>query len=495
MRTLTRLQALSVGLSLLSLLGTAAFGQAVPRDNAPAAAGRTVRALPVVEEEEPVKPAKPGAPVVEEEEPVRPAKPGAPVVEEEEPIKPGKPGAPVVEEEEPVKSAAPAQPAVIEDNQTPAEPAEADDTLLKAPSVISIPRLDLRMFADVGYEYERERGEAPKSGFQIGAFDIFASSKLNDKVSVLAEALFERAGNEYFFDLERVVLRYRHNKYLNFDMGRFHSSMSYYNSTYHHGRWFETSAERPFIAEWEDDKGILPSHAVGLQISGALPSPEVLPISYFVEVSNGRGFAAGQNGVQSGSDTDTGKATNIGLVFKPAKLPGLQIGTSVYRDTLRPGNGPEWNEKIFAFHAVYQRGRFQILNEAVHLRHQRLADGLSAPGSEALSGKFAPLSSSDLKATAFQSAGPRSSMSGFYSQFGYRIGKIVPFTRLDWLNAPGANPVARAAFGEATGLRHELAGGFFYDLSSFSALKFQVDRVRKRGVPEVEAIFQLAFAF
>lgn len=490
MRTPRSLQELLIGLSLTGLLAVGGFGQ-----QAPVPPAGIVKALPVVEEEEPVgKPVKPGAPVVEEEEPVKPVKPGAPVVEEEEPVKPAKPGAPVVEDEEPVTPAArPATPPADPEPSAAPSPSGNDDTLLQAPSVVSIPRLDLRMFADVGYEFKRERGRPTENGFHIGAFDIFASSKLNDKVSVLAEALFERAGNEYFFDLERVVLRYRQNKYLNFDMGRFHSAISYYNSTYHHGRWFETSAERPFIAEWEDDKGILPSHAVGLQVSGALPSPEALPISYFFEVSNGRGFTNSQNGVQSGSDSDTTKATNFGLIFKPAKLPGLQLGTSVYRDTLRPGNGVDWNEKIFAFHAVYQRHGFQILNEMVHLRHQRSTPAGLA--SESTLSKVVPLHGGLVSNTFGSSAAARSSMSGFYSQLGYRIGKIVPFTRFDWLNAPGSNPVARAAFADETGLRHELAAGFFYDLSSFSALKFQVDRVRKRGVPEFEAIFQLAFAF
>lgn len=499
-----------IWLAIAGLMVPASFGQKpaeppkaqrapVVEEETPVAPAKP--GAPVVEEEAPVRPPKPGAPVIEEEAPVRPAKPGAPVVEEEAPVKPAKPGAPVVEEEAPVKPAKPGAPVVEEEAAAPApkqqpqvvednDSRSSDDTLLRAPSVVSLPRLDLRIFADAGFEAGRKKGEEFQNGFNIGLFDLFVSSKLNDKVSVLAEALFERVGNQYGFDLERAVLRYSHNRHLRFDMGRFHSNLSYYNSTFHRGSWFETTAERPYIAQWEGQEGILPSRAVGLQVSGALPSPESMPINYFFEVTNGRGFANGFSTVQSGSDTDANKATNFGLTIKPAKIAGLQIGGSVYRDRLRPGNAPDWNEKIMSFHVVYQRRNWQIINEAVHLRHQQLV------GTGPAAALASPVANKAVASTgALGPLGRRSSISGAYSQVGYRIGKIVPYVRFDWVNAPASNPIARSAYGSEAGLRREVSSGFFYDLSSFSALKFQFDRLWRNGVPETHAKVQLAFAF
>lgn len=484
-----------IWLAMVGLMAPALYGQ-VPAEppkpqRAPVVEEETPvtpakSAAPVVEEEAPGRPPKPGAPVVEEEAPVRPVKPGAPVVEEEAPVRPAKPGAPVVEEEAPVPAPKQQPPQVVEDNDS----RSSEDTLLRAPSVVALPRLDLRIFADAGFEAGRKQGEEFQNGFNIGLFDLFVSSKLNDKVSVLAEALFERVGNQYGFDLERAVLRYSHNRHLRFDMGRFHSNLSYYNSTFHRGSWFETTAERPYIAHWEGQEGILPSRAVGLQVSGALPSPESMPINYFFEVSNGRGFANGFSTVQSGNDTDANKATNFGLTIKPAKIAGLQIGGSIYRDRLRPGNAPDWNEKIMSFHVVYQRRNWQIINEAVHLRHQQLVG----------TGPAAALASPvDNKAVASPGTlgplGRRSSISGAYSQVGYRIRKVVPYVRFDWVNAPASNPIARSAYGSEAGLRREVSSGFFYDLSSFSALKFQFDRLWRNGVSETHAKVQLAFAF
>ena len=426
---------------------------------------------PVVEQEEPVKPSKPGgAPVVEEEAPVKPAKTGgAPVVEEEEPVKQaGKSGAPVVEEEAPVATAKAGAPKVSQ--EPPAADEEKLDPMLQAPSAITLPRLDLRLFADLGFTHGKTHGAASSDGgFYLGSFDIFASSKLSDKVSVLVEALFQRTGAATAVSLERTLLRYRQNKYLTFDMGRFHSSVSYYVSTYHHGRWFETSAKRPLIAN-----GILPNHGVGLQVSGALPSPEALPLSYFVEVGNGRGFANGANDVQDVTDSDTFKAVSMGLVAKPSIIPGLQFGGSAYNDRLRPNALSRWQERVYAFHAVYQRGPYQFLNEFAHLRHRPLILG-AVPITDGRAGS--------------------TSVTGLYSQFSYRIRRIVPFTRFDWLNTPGRNPIAISTFGTKTGLRKEFAGGFFFDLSSFSALKVHVDRASLAGVQRNEAIVSLAFVF
>lgn len=519
MRTQAKLQDVLIGFVLSGFLAASGLAQ-------PAPAPGTVKALPVVEEEEPVKPAKPGAPVVEEEQPIKPAKTGAPVVEEEEPVKPAKPGAPVVEEEQPIKPAKAGAP-VVEEEQAPAAPADKggqdDDTLLAAPSIISVPRLDLRMFADVGYVFERTAKVTTDHGFSVGGFDLFATSKLNDKVSVGVEALFERrdspdsirigtAGDkDYRVDIARATLRYRHNKYLNFDMGRFHSGISYYNSTFHNGRWFETAVERPAIATWEYQRGVLPSTAVGLQISGALPSPEALPISYFFEVSNGRGLSQEGYYVQSLDDSDTSKATNIGVIMKPARIPGLELGASLYRDKLQPAEDQRWKENISAFHVVYQRHGWQLISEMAHLRHALLgADGQTRVITPLRQRTFATQSSrtrlageSSLLAAAASSSrsavstvAPRSSISGLYSQLGYRIGKLVPYTRFDYLNAPGSNVVANAAFGEDAGLGYETSNGFFYDLSPFSALKMQVDRIWSNGRPAyMHMKVQLAFAF
>jgi len=47
-------------------------------------------------------------------------------------------------------------------------------------------------------------------------------------------------------------------------LGRFHSPSRYWNAIYHHGQFLQTSISRPFLDQFEDDGGVLPTHATGL---------------------------------------------------------------------------------------------------------------------------------------------------------------------------------------------------------------------------------------
>ena len=51
-------------------------------------------------------------------------------------------------------------------------------------------------------------------------------------------------------------------------LGRFHSPLGYWNSTYHHGLHLQTSVHRPGIIEYEDSGGILPNHVTGMLLNG-----------------------------------------------------------------------------------------------------------------------------------------------------------------------------------------------------------------------------------
>ena len=46
----------------------------------------------------------------------------------------------------------------------------------------------------------------------------------------------------------------------NVSIGRGHTAMGYWNQTFHHGKWFQTTTDRPAIYRFEDDIGILPVH-------------------------------------------------------------------------------------------------------------------------------------------------------------------------------------------------------------------------------------------
>src|ERR1700688_294380 len=91
------------------------------------------------------------------------------------------------------------------------------------------PRVMLHMFGDVGYEASGQKGET--NSFYIGTLDLFMTGALTDRVSVLGEVLFTPEDNNAVgVDVERLLLQYKHNDYFNFSIGRYHSSIGYYNT-------------------------------------------------------------------------------------------------------------------------------------------------------------------------------------------------------------------------------------------------------------------------
>src|SRR5437868_4333572 len=130
-----------------------------------------------------------------------------------------------------------------------------------------------------------------------------------------------------------LLLQYKHNDYLDFSIGRYHSSIGYYNTTFHQGAWFQTAIDRPFMYAFDDAGGFLPLQEVGATISGQIPSAN-LRLNYVVEMGNGRAHLLGSDPAQNFKDTNNGKSINFALYGRPRSIPGLQTGFSIYLDYL-----------------------------------------------------------------------------------------------------------------------------------------------------------------
>ena len=135
-------------------------------------------------------------------------------------------------------------------------------------------------YADLGYRAITANGGT--NSFRLGQADLFITSKLSDKLSFLMETTIDSdQNNSPGIEIERLLLNYRENEYLNVSMGRYHSAIGYFNAAFHHGRWFQTAVDRPFLFEFEDEGGILPIHNVGVSVSGRVPSGD-LRLNYVV---------------------------------------------------------------------------------------------------------------------------------------------------------------------------------------------------------------------
>ncbi|HLV89025.1 MAG TPA: hypothetical protein VKV39_18715 [Candidatus Sulfotelmatobacter sp.] len=348
------------------------------------------------------------------------------------------------------------QPAVAKADPQPTPQAEQSSMPEPDHMDVSKTAMNIRGFGDFGLYGGNQKGQT--TSFSIGQMNLFITSDLSEHFKFLTELVFEvHQDNDFEEDLERIFLEYSANDYFNLAAGRYHTAIGYYNTAYHHATWFQTTTERPYIFEFEDEGGVLPIHTVGLEASGIIPSGG-LGLHYVAEVGNGRSSKPLGEPVQNYVDENTHKAVNFALFARPDKIPGLQIGFSAYRDIQTPTNYPKINETIIDGYFVLSRPKFEWLNEALMIRH-------------------APVGEHVFETPAF------------YSQFSQRFGKYRPYFRYQYVNASSQDPVF-----PQVGLRTGPSVGIRFDPSESVALKLQYDytKLQRQGVIDGSSCPQLS---
>ena len=357
----------------------------------------------------------------------------------------------------------------------PSSPPESEqaqsDNVMAERMDLSKTLLRIRGFGDISLHGDTQKGDV--TSFSLGQLDLFVTSDVSEKFKFLSEIVFEAGPNDFYgvtsgsensfgVDVERYLLQYSYNDYLNISAGRVHTAIGYYNTAYHHSTWLQTTTGRPFLFDFEDHGGILPIHTVGASASGLVPSGS-LGLHYVAEIGNGRESRNPlvDEPVQNEVDDTNHKAFNLALFARPEAIHGLQAGFSVYRDVLVPANAPRIGETILAAHAILIRPKYEWLNEALLDRH-------------------APAGAS----TVFNTP-------GFYTQISQQFGVFRPYFRYQYVNVANSEPV----FPDVA-LRHGPSFGLRFDASESVALKFQYDYTFLRNQPGVNGLnLQMGFTF
>ena len=329
-----------------------------------------------------------------------------------------------------------------------------------------------RGFGEVNYKVLNQR--KPELGthgflagsagnFYTGDFDLLLTTRINDKASVLSEIVFgEGDAQTYGVDLERVLLKYDYNDRLRMSFGRYHTAIGYYNTAFHSGKWLLTTADRPLIMEFAAHGGLLPTQAIGLSVTGLVPSGK-LGLNYLVEYGSGDTIRPDIDGSGHIDDENNSNSINIGFFAHPDAIPGLQIGASVYHDKisyLDVGPSVRLGQTIVNGHVVYLGHGVEFLNEGFLIRH------------------------------AFEHSSASLNTSAFYTQFSKRIGHVRPFFRYQYINAS-----QRSLFWDV-GLRHGPSFGARYDFNENIAFKAQLDHTVRQTQPDLNGLqTQLAFTF
>jgi hypothetical protein len=357
----------------------------------------------------------------------------------------------------------PVNPAKLAEPQTQAAPPSPETEHAMGESLAGeSPRLRIRGFSDVRYTASNLKGTT--NSFVLGQFNLFVTSRISDQLSTLAEIVTEAdsSNNQFGIELERMVLQYKPSDFFQLGIGRYHTSIGFYNTAYHHSTWLQTAVDRPFLFEFEDGGGILPVHSVGITASGIIPAGG-LGLHYVAEVANGRSVRLPNNGnpVQNVADENNGKAFNLALFSRPDAVRGLQFGFSGYHDNLSPTTQPNVDEWIVSGHAVYQKPNYELLSEAILMRHSP------------------------------SNGTPTVNAVGFYTQASRLFGKYRPYFRYEYVNMPDRDlifPDVHRLNGPIFGLR--------YNWTEFAAFKIQYGRSMRRLQPSFNTLtLQTSFAF
>lgn len=328
------------------------------------------------------------------------------------------------------------------------EPSTAEAALPGAP------RLTIRGFSDVNLALHEE---ANPDTFALGQFDTFMTSALSEQISVLAEVVFEFGeDNAAVLDVERVQLRWAPSDIFTLTAGRMHTPLGYWNQTFHHGAWLQTTADRPVMYRFEDDGGILPVHMVGVQVAGTW-NGSAGALKYSAALVNGRGHIPDE--ITNVQDANDSKAVSLWLGLAPSAVRGLEFGGSAYLDTI-PVEPTEdaIDERIFGGYLVYQRRGVEVLAELSQVRHERVGQSFETWG--------------------------------YYAQGGFKRGRWTPYYRFDHVDVGEDDPFLAPLEVSV----HTL--GLRWEASSWAALKGEYHREQPAGGEDVHSgRLQAAFTF
>jgi hypothetical protein len=372
----------------------------------------------------------------------------------------------------PVNTAPPPMPAVTATQPAPSqEPEPPHEHSMQLPG--GGPILKISGFADFNLDFGQDANPLifplsakARDTFQFGELDLFLSSRLSKTVSFLGEIVFGPSEtttetNAWGLDIERLEITYRPSRYFNISGGRYHTSIGYYNTAYHHGTWFQTATGRPFMDYFEDNGGVLPVHGVGISATGLVPATGRTEMHWIAEISNGRSSDANRQSVQNFLSDKDHKAVNLAAFIKPDWAPGLQLGGSYYNDRMVPPGMPDVNQSIGSFYVVFMNSDWELLNEIVLLRNR-------AGGA----------------AKAFHS--PLG-----YAQISRKFGRYRPYYRFQYVNIANNDPI-----NIFTGRYESHSGGLRVDFTDYVALKAQYNRLYQRVLaPENGVDLQMAFTF
>lgn len=333
----------------------------------------------------------------------------------------------------------------------PAPPTEPPLTMDEIPVSSTSTRVVLDLFGDTAFQISSENPRRP--AFVLGPLDLLLFGQFAG-LSAMTEMALETNAGAVTVDLERLFVRWRSDRFT-IDAGRTHTELGYWNSAFHHGRWLQTSVDRPRAIRFEDDGGTLPIHWVGVTARWRLLTG-ARQLELTGGLGNGRGPAIDQ--IQVAEDTNLFKSLLLKLEGRGFGPRDLRVGVSAVYDRIAPASMTRpalpdvtIQEVVGNAYAAYRGPALTLISEAFEIVHA--------------------------------AAGSRWATFDAFVLAGYRFGPVVPYAMAEvrrgdiardpyFFPDPGAPPVALDPSG-ILGPFTELSLGLRWEVNVWSAVKVE----------------------
>jgi hypothetical protein len=316
-------------------------------------------------------------------------------------------------------------------------------------------RVNALFFGEMDY---REREDLGDDGFVIGQGVAQINFNLDDRLSVFSEMTATARKNEDFeFEVERLFVRYDFSDQYKLSVGRFHTPLGYWNASFHHGSWLQSTVGRPETVKFGSN--VLPIHFVGALLEGNIADSD---FGYRVGIGNGRSEEINDPG--DFGDGNNNRAWLLSGNYRPLGRRRLEAGFSIYVDEVSPSGGSAVDEVLYTGYVALQSETPELIIEATHAEHDSAAgDG---------------------------------SVDSIYAQVAYRLsGKaatLKPYLRVEYLDVDDDDPLLAPLDLDYEGI----IAGLRWDFSAYATLKAEVRSEEFGSEDRRSSVWlQLAFVF
>lgn len=321
-------------------------------------------------------------------------------------------------------------------------------------------RTQIRGFVDASAYVQNGR-----LNFGLGEQDLFITSEITQRLSFLGETVVKYSPSSptrFNISIERIVLKYNYAGNHSVLIGKIHTPINYWNDTYHHGKVFFPTVDRPLVFS----EGIIPLHTTGVSLQGQ--NLGQLRFGYDVVLGNGLG---------SGDLEDNNNYTSLTVATHIKPADGLRIGASIYHDVISKGS---------VIHNHSGGGSTMALNKVI----QNLMTASIAYNDSVFSKKYELLIESTMAINHSDSLGIQNAIAS-YAYAGLRItDKFTPYIRVDDIRYKN-----KEVFFMNNNVQ-SFVGGVRYELNYLAVLKLEYQHTNQHMYDNSDkVIFQIAVGF